>query len=107
MKHLPEMGMTCARVDVLPPVSLEEIRFDRLAFRRVDCTAAVRLEVSCVGCGLPLQDAVDQGHQLDEFVNSVVAIAVRDGGVVTDPFKLVEDGVLALLLPVIEEHALE
>src|ERR1700753_1807958 len=95
VKHLPEMGMTYTRMDVLPPVSLQEIRFDRLKFPLVDCPAAVRHEIVRIGWGLRLQKAVDRGDQFDKLVDSLVAFAGRQSGIVTFPFEFVEDGVLA------------
>ena len=90
LKHVSEMRMACARVNVLPPVSFEETGFDDPRFRRAECAAAVGLEIARVGGGAPLQQAIDRNDELDEFIDSLVAIVVRHGDVVTDPFQLIE-----------------
>ena len=43
----------------------------------VDCAAALRREVICVGFGLGPQDAVDRTDQLDELVDRPVAFLHR------------------------------
>src|SRR6516165_2089982 len=106
-KHLPELRMLGAGMDVLPAVGLEKRGLDRPRLGLVDRAAALRYEVACVGPGLGLQDAIDRGYQLDEVVNRLVALFRRQSGVVAHQLKFVEDGVLAFLLPVIEEYVLE
>jgi hypothetical protein len=54
-KHLAEMRVLGARVDVLPAVSLEECGRDRPRLGLVDCAAALRREITGVGFGLGLQ----------------------------------------------------
>ena len=106
-EHLSEMRMLGAGVDVLPAIGLEKGGLDGPRLRRVDGAAAGFREVTRVGLGLRLQDAVHRGDQLDEFVDRAVALLRRDRGVVTHPFELVEDRVLAFFLPVEEEDVLE
>src|SRR4029077_4123601 len=65
-KRLAEMRVLGTRVDVLPAVSLEECGLDRPRLGLIDSAAALRREVTCVGFGLGLQDAVHRGDQLDE-----------------------------------------
>ena len=103
----PNCGCCGARVDVLPAVGLEECGLDRPRLGLVDRAAARRREVARVGLGLRLQDAVHRGDQLDELVDRPVALLRRQSGVVAHPLELVEDRVLAFLLPVVEEHVLE
>ena len=103
----PKCWCSGARVDVLPAVSLEECGRDRARLGLADRAAALRREIICVGFGLGLQDPVDRGDQFDELVDRLVALLRRQPGVVAHPFELVEDRVLAFLLPVIEEHVLE
>jgi hypothetical protein len=57
-KYLAEARVLGARVDVLPAVSLDECGLDRPRLDLVDCAAALRREVICVGFGLGLQDSV-------------------------------------------------
>src|SRR5437868_1023931 len=106
-KHLAKMRVLGARVDVLPAVSLEECDLDCPRLGLVDRAAALGREVTCVGFGLGLQDAVDSGRQFDELVDRPVAFLRCQPGVVAHPLEFVEDRVLQFVLPVIEEHVLE
>ena len=106
-KDLSEVRMPGARVDVLPPVRPEKGGFDVPGLDFVDRAAARRHEVSGVGCGLGSQDAVHRGDQLDELVDRPVACLRREFSIDAYQFELVEDRVLAFLLPVEEEHVLE
>src|SRR5262249_60887269 len=74
---------------------------------QMDRTDALAREVSRVGFGLSLQDAVHRSDQIDEFVDRPLALLSRQLSVVAHPLELIEDGVLALLPPVIEENVLE
>src|SRR5262245_20493928 len=56
-KHLSEVRMLSARMDILPAVGIEEGRFDRLRFARIDHAAAPGGEVAGIGLGLGLQEA--------------------------------------------------
>jgi hypothetical protein len=103
----PNCGCWAPRVDVLPAVSLEECGLDQPRLRLADRAAAGRGEIICVGFGLGLQDTVHRADQLDEIVNRPVPLLRRQSGVVPHQLEFVEDRVLALLLPVIEEHVLE
>src|SRR6188474_2044240 len=76
-KHLAEVRVLGAGVDVLPAVSLQECGLDRPRLRLVDRAAAVRREINGVGFGLALQDAVHRGDQLDELVDRLVAFLRR------------------------------
>src|SRR5262249_33106469 len=106
-QHLAEVRMLGARMDVLPPVGLQERSLDRSRLGLVDLPAALCREVARVGLGLALQDSVDRGDQLDELVDRLVALLRSQPRVMAHPLQLVEDGVLAFLFPVIEEHVLE
>src|SRR5262245_46726053 len=106
-KHFSEMRMLGARVNVLPSVGLEESGLDHPPLGIADGAAAFRRKVARVGFGLGLQNAIHRSHQLDEFVDSLVAFLRRELGVMTHPLELVQNCVLALLPPVIEEYVLE
>ena len=106
-QHLAELRVPCARMDVLPAVSIEERGLDRPHLGITNRTAASRDEVAGVGLGLRLEDAIHRADQLNEFVDRAVALLHREFGVVAHPLELVKDGVLAFLPPVIEEHVLE
>ena len=54
-QHLPELRVLSARVDILPAVSLEERRRDRLRLVLADRTATFHCEIGCIGPGLRLQ----------------------------------------------------
>src|SRR5215471_5512179 len=96
-----------ARMDVLPSVGFEERSLDRSRLRLADRPATLAREVTGVGLGLNLQDAVHRGDQLDELVDCPITLLRTQLGVVAQPFQLVEDGVLAFFPPVIEEHVFE
>src|SRR5260221_868242 len=92
---------------MLPSVSPEERGLDCLRLGRVDRTAAFRCEVAGVGFDLKLQDAIHRGDQFHEVIDAPVALLRGQPGIVTYPLELVDDRVLAFLLPVLEEHVLE
>src|SRR5436190_1457344 len=106
-EDIAEMAVPGARMDVLPAVGFEESGLDRGCFRLADAAAAGRPEIARVRDRLRLQNAVDRGNQLDELIDRLVAFGARHTGVVTHPFDLVDDRVLALLLPMVEEDVLE
>ena len=101
------MAVAGARVDVLPAVGFEESDLDRHCFVRTHGTFAGRCEIARIGRGLRLHDAVDGGNQFDEFVDGLIPFDIRDAGVVTHPFDLVEDRVLGLLHPMEAEDVFE
>src|SRR5262245_6290401 len=76
-KHLSELRVLSARVDVLPPVGLEERGFDGPRLALIDCAAAPCREVAGVGLGLPLQDAVHGSYERNEIVDRLVACLRR------------------------------
>ena len=106
-KHLPEVRMPCARVDVLPAIRLEERGLDRLGLGFVDRAAARRHEVSGVGlaCACRMPSTAATSSMNSSTARSRCSAVML--GVVAHPFELVEDRVLAFFLPVIEEHVLE
>jgi ornithine cyclodeaminase/alanine dehydrogenase-like protein (mu-crystallin family) len=79
-KHLAEARVLGARVDVLPPVSLDECGLDRPRLVLADRAAALRRKVTCVGCGLGLQDAVHRADQLAALrrVRPVAVVRIFD-----------------------------
>ena len=87
----------------MPAVSLEKPGLDRPSLDLVDRPATFRREVSCVGFGLRLEDAIDRGDQFDELIDRQVALSDGQLSIVANPFEFVEDSVLAFLPPVIEE----
>ena len=105
-RTFPKCGCR-APSEYLPAVRLQERGFDLPRLGLGDRPPARGREVASVGCGLRLQDAVHRGDQVDELVDRPFACLRRDLGVDAHPFELVEDGVLALLFPVVEEHVLE
>ena len=90
-KHLAEMRVLGARMDVLPAVGPEEGGLDCLHLGRVDRTAASPREVAGVGFGLNLQDAIHRGDQFDEVIDAPVALLRGQPGIVTYPLELVDD----------------
>jgi hypothetical protein len=76
-KHLAKVRVLGARVDVLPAVGLEKCGLDRACLGLADRTAARRREITCIGLGLSLQDAVHRGDQLNEVVDRQVALLGR------------------------------
>src|SRR5262249_46715463 len=72
-----------------------------------DRAAAVGCEVARVRYGLALQNAVDCGDQGNEVVDRLIALPCCQPCIVAQQLELVEDRVLAFLLPVIEEPSLE
>ncbi len=85
----------------------KERSLDRLDLVRVHRTPAIAREVARVGHRLRPQDSVHCGHQLDELVDRPVTFLRRERGVMPYHLEFVEDRVLALFLPVIEEHILK
>ncbi|MEX3947857.1 hypothetical protein AB4Y40_08895 [Paraburkholderia sp. EG287B] len=92
--------MMHAGMDVLPTVCVMEIRFDRGGFGLAEGTPAVRNEIARNRCRLHAQNAVDRNHQVNEFIDRIVARRFRQRGVVPFPFEFVENRVLTLFLPV-------
>src|SRR5215469_7035271 len=73
-KHLAEVWVLGAGMDVLPPVGFQERGLDRSRLRLAYRPAARSREVAGVGFGLRLQDAVHRRDQLDELVHRPVAL---------------------------------
>src|SRR5436305_5171440 len=94
-------------MDVLPAIGPEKCGLDCARLRLVDRAAARCREVASVGFGLGLQDAVHRGDQLNELVDSGIALLRRYSGVVANPLEFVQDRVLTFLFPVKKEHVLE
>src|SRR6516162_7334038 len=105
-EHLGEMRMPGPRMDVLPAIGSEEGGLDRPRLVGADRAPAIGDKVAGIGSALRLQNSIHCGNQLDEFVHRPVALLRHQCGVLPRQFELVEDRVLALLLPVIEEHVL-
>src|SRR4029079_1026446 len=97
-EHLAEVRMLGAGVDVLPAIGLEKGALARLRLGRIDGAAARLHEVTRVGFGLRLQDAVYRGNQRDELVDRGIALLRRYSGVMPNPFEFVDARSIALLL---------
>ena len=72
----------------------------------VERTPARSQEVVGIRGRLHLQNAVHCRHQLDEVGHRAVALLGVKLGVLAPPFKLIEDCMLRLLLPMKQEDVL-
>src|SRR6185437_14488477 len=99
--------MRRAREDVLPAIGLEELRRHAVGLLCRKRPPAMRGEIAGIGLGLRLEDAVDRRDEPDEVIDRAIALALRQRRVVAPQLELVEHDVLALVLPVEEEHILE
>src|SRR5689334_17598879 len=99
--------MCGARMDVLPAIGFEERALDGFRLNLIHIAAAARCEIPGIISRLYLKDTVDCSNQLDEIVDSRFTFLERETGITSLQLELVEDRVLALFLPVIEEDVLE
>src|SRR5438067_12725612 len=106
-QHVAEVRMPGARVDVLPAICSEERCLDRARLARAQHSAAIAPKVGRVRGGLFPQDRVDGRDQVDEVIDSLVALLRGQAVVRTQQLQLIEDRVLAFLLPMEEEYVLE
>src|SRR5205085_6514718 len=73
-QHLAELRMPGARVDVLPAVRSEERCLDRACLAGSQHSAAMPPKIARVRGGLFSQDPVDGRDQVDEVVDTWVAL---------------------------------
>ena len=99
--------MPCPGQDVLPMIGMTERRFQLLPMVTAQWPPAAFGEVTRVVGRLPTQDAVYRANELNEFIDRPVSALGRDRLVMTNQFEFVHNGVLALLLPMIEKDVLE
>ena len=92
------------RVDVLQRYALRsDPSIARLPFRPPGGRTSPRIPGSADACRF--QDAVHRGNELDQLIDRTIARFGRELGVDPLQLELVEDCVLALFLPVIQEHS--
>src|SRR6478672_2716955 len=99
--------MRGAREDVLPAIRLEELLCQSIYLSTAHSAAAGGNEIGRIRTSLHLQNAVDRSDEGDEIVNGAVAVGRRQRGIVALQLQLVEHDMLALILPMEEEHVLE
>jgi hypothetical protein len=56
---------------------------------------------------LTLKNAIDRANKFDEFIDGLITFIGRNQSVAPLPFKLIKGRVLALFLPVEQEHVFE
>src|SRR5215831_3029301 len=106
-QHLAEMRVPGTGVDVLPAIGSKEGGLDGSLLVCINCAPAIGSKVARIGRSLRPEHSVNRGHQLNEVVDRSVALLAGEPGVVPQQLEFVEDRVLALLFPVIEEYVFE
>src|SRR5689334_13437739 len=95
-QYLLESWFCRARKNVLPAVGSQGFRVQPGDILLEERRSAHFQEVVDVGCRLGAHDTVHRRYQLNHVVYRAVAFTAREGRVLSDPFELVDPGVLRL-----------
>src|SRR5215813_2884353 len=106
-EHLSEVRVPGTGVDVLPAICSKEGGLDGPRLVSINCAPAIDSEVTCIGRSLRPQHSVNRSYQLNEVVDCPIAFRAGQPGVMPQQLEFVEDRVLALLFPMIEEYVFE